>query len=128
MKNSTSPRHVGSQVVTWRQAPTWKNRERLHMNVVLIVLDSVGIGAAPDAAEYGDTGANTLAHLSSAAGGIHLPTLQQLGLGNIPALIPSGALIRGVPAVEQPRADYGANAGSIAGQRHDHRPLGNCGA
>jgi len=78
------------------------------MNVVLIVLDSVGIGAAPDAAEYGDTGANTLAHLSNAVGGIHLPIFQQLGLGNIPALIPSGALIHGVPAAEQPLADYGA--------------------
>ena len=78
------------------------------MKAILIVLDSVGIGAAPDAAEYGDTGANTLAHLSNAVGGIHLPILQQLGLGNIPALIPSGALIRGVPAAEQPLADYGA--------------------
>ena len=78
------------------------------MNVILIVLDSVGIGAAPDAAEYGDAGANTLAHLAEAVGGIHLPTLQRLGLGNIPALISSGAPIRGVPAAEQPLAGYGA--------------------
>jgi len=78
------------------------------MNVILIVLDSVGIGAAPDAAEYGDAGANTLAHLAEAVGGIHLPTLQRLGLGNIPALMPSGLPIRGVPAAEQPLAGYGA--------------------
>lgn len=78
------------------------------MNVILIVLDSVGIGAAPDAAEYGDTGANTLAHLAEAVGGIHLPTLQQLGLGNISALVPAGIPIRGVPAAEQPLAGYGA--------------------
>ncbi len=78
------------------------------MNVILIVLDSVGIGAAPDAAEYGDTGANTLAHLAETVGGIHLPTLQRLGLGNIPVMMPAGAPIRGVPAEEQPLASYGA--------------------
>ena len=78
------------------------------MKAILIVLDSVGIGAAPDAAEYGDAGANTLAHLAEAANGIHLPTLQRLGLGNIPALISSGEPLRGVPAVEQPLAGYGA--------------------
>lgn len=78
------------------------------MKIILIVLDSVGIGAAPDAAEYGDAGANTLAHLAEAAGGLHLPTLQRLGLGNIPALISSGTPIRGVPAADQPLAGYGA--------------------
>jgi len=78
------------------------------MKTILIVLDSVGIGAAPDAAEYGDAGANTLAHLAEAANGIHLPNLQRLGLGNIPALMPSGASLRGVPAAEQPLAGYGA--------------------
>ncbi|MFA5043298.1 MAG: phosphopentomutase [Kiritimatiellia bacterium] len=78
------------------------------MKTILIVLDSVGIGAAPDAAKYGDTGANTLAHLAEAAGGIRLPTLQRLGLGNIPALIPDGTPIRGVPAAEKPLAGYGA--------------------
>ncbi|MBU1736185.1 MAG: phosphopentomutase [Verrucomicrobia bacterium] len=80
----------------------------MRMNVILIVLDSVGNGAAPDAAEYGDAGANTLAHLAEAVGGIHLPILQQLGLGNIPALMPAGSPIRGVPAAEQPLAGYGA--------------------
>lgn len=78
------------------------------MHVMLIVLDSVGIGAAPDAAEYGDAGANTLAHLAKAVGGIRLPTLQRLGLGNIPALIPAGSAILGVPAAKQPLASYGA--------------------
>ncbi len=78
------------------------------MNVILIVLDSVGIGAAPDAAAYGDEGASTLAHLAEAAGGIRLPTLQRLGLGNIPGLLPAGSPIRGVPAVDQPLAGFGA--------------------
>lgn len=78
------------------------------MKAILIVLDSVGIGAATDAAEYGDAGANTLGHLAEACGGIHLPTLERMGLGNIPALIPAGMPIRGVPAVQQPLACYGA--------------------
>jgi len=78
------------------------------MNVILIVLDSVGIGAAPDATEYGDAGANTLAHLAEAVNGIHLPTLHRLGLGNIPALMPAGSPIRGVPPAEPPLAGYGA--------------------
>ena len=50
------------------------------MIAVLIVLDSVGIGSAPDAAEYGDTGASTLSHLAAAAGGLHVPTMQAMGL------------------------------------------------
>jgi phosphopentomutase len=51
--------------------------------VVLIVLDGIGIGALPDAREYGDEGANTLRHTAEAVGALHLPHLQKLGLGNI---------------------------------------------
>lgn len=51
--------------------------------VVLIVLDSVGIGALPDAADYGDAGANTLMHIDEAVGGLELVNLERLGLGNI---------------------------------------------
>lgn len=47
----------------------------------LIVLDSVGCGALPDASQYGDQGANTLAHVARAAGGLSLPNLEALGLG-----------------------------------------------
>ena len=75
---------------------------------ILIILDSVGIGAAPDAADYGDTGANTLVHTAEAAGGLHLNCLQSMGLGNIPALITPGLSIRGVPPAENPLASYGA--------------------
>lgn len=78
------------------------------MRAILIILDSVGIGAAPDAAEYGDAGANTLAHLAAAAGGLRLPALQGMGLGNIPALLPGGEPIAGVPPAREPSADYGA--------------------
>lgn len=78
------------------------------MKAVVIVLDSVGIGAAPDAAAYGDAGAATLPHCAAAAGGLRLPTFQQLGLGNIPALLPGGEAIAGVPPCAQPLGSYGA--------------------
>jgi phosphopentomutase len=51
--------------------------------VTMIVLDSLGIGALPDAAEYGDAGANTLAHILDALPGIQIPNLRALGLCNI---------------------------------------------
>ncbi|MDL2234796.1 phosphopentomutase [Christensenellaceae bacterium OttesenSCG-928-L17] len=50
---------------------------------ILIVLDSVGIGAMPDAAEYGDEGAHTLGNIFKARGSLHLPNLYRLGLANI---------------------------------------------
>jgi phosphopentomutase len=49
----------------------------------VIVLDGVGIGAAPDAAEYGDEGSDTLGNLARACGGLRLPRLERFGLGNI---------------------------------------------
>ncbi|HOK40027.1 MAG TPA: phosphopentomutase [bacterium] len=49
---------------------------------IIIVLDSVGIGAMPDAAEFLDEGANTLGNLAKAIGGLNLPNLEKLGLGN----------------------------------------------
>ncbi len=50
---------------------------------ILIILDSVGIGALPDAAEFGDKGANTLGNIYRTRGGINLPNLYALGLANI---------------------------------------------
>jgi phosphopentomutase len=52
----------------------------------VLVADACGVGALPDAGEYGDAGTNTLAHLAQLAGGLHLPTLARLGLGSIVAL------------------------------------------
>lgn len=75
---------------------------------ILLILDSVGIGAAPDADDYGDAGANTLVHTAEAVGGLHLNCLQKMGLGNIPALITPGVSIKGVPPAENPLASYGA--------------------
>jgi phosphopentomutase len=49
----------------------------------IIILDGVGIGEAPDAAKYGDTGSDTLGNVARAAGGLKLPRLERLGLGNI---------------------------------------------
>jgi phosphopentomutase len=77
------------------------------MRAFIIVLDSVGIGEAPDAAHYGDAGASTLAHTAEAAGGLNLPTLQSYGLGNIPG-ITGGLPLKGVPPTDTPLAGYGA--------------------
>lgn len=49
----------------------------------VLVIDACGVGALPDAAEYGDEGVNTLAHVAEAVGGLKLPTLASLGLGSI---------------------------------------------
>ena len=78
------------------------------MQAILMVLDSVGIGAAPDADVYGDAGANTLANLADAVGGVSVPTLARMGLGNIPGVLPSGRAIRGVSAADFPAASFGA--------------------
>jgi phosphopentomutase len=50
---------------------------------VIIILDGVGIGEAPDAADYGDTGSDTLGNVARVSGGLRLPRLERLGLGNI---------------------------------------------
>jgi phosphopentomutase len=52
----------------------------------VIVLDAVGAGALPDAGEYGDEGSNTLANVAKAVGGLDLPNLEALGLGNVQPL------------------------------------------
>lgn len=78
------------------------------MKVVLIVLDSVGIGIAPDQKDYDDVGAATLPHIGEAVGGLNLPTLQKIGLGNIPQVCPQPIEIPGVRSVAQPLASFGA--------------------
>jgi phosphopentomutase len=49
----------------------------------VVVLDACGVGALPDAGDYGDAGTDTLAHLADAVGGLELPTMAALGLGCI---------------------------------------------
>lgn len=50
---------------------------------VILILDGVGIGEAPDAADYGDAGSDTLGNVARACGGLELPRLERFGLGNI---------------------------------------------
>jgi len=69
------------------------------MTVTVIVLDSVGVGALPDADAFGDEGAHTLDH-TLAATGVQLPHLEAAGLGRI-------AGVASVPAVAEPTAAYG---------------------
>ncbi|HEY8296667.1 MAG TPA: phosphopentomutase, partial [Candidatus Baltobacteraceae bacterium] len=68
------------------------------VRVITIVLDSGGVGALPDAGQYGDAGgANTLGNVSRRLGGLHLPNFARLGLGNLTP-------IAGVPPATRPQA------------------------
>lgn len=71
--------------------------KRIH----LIVMDSVGIGEAPDAEAFGDKNSDTLGHIAKAMGGLNLPNLEAFGLGNI------RHDIQGIEPVEKPKAYYG---------------------
>jgi len=73
------------------------------MKAVVMVLDGVGIGEAPDAEAFGDVGSSTLANTAVVVGGLKLPHLQSLGLGNI-------GHIFGVPPSPSPLAFYGKMA------------------
>jgi phosphopentomutase len=79
----------------------------------VIVLDAVGAGALPDAADYGDAGTNTLAHVAEAVGGLDLPTLGALGLGNVTPL--AGVPLSDRPAVHGLLAPLGAGKDTTAG-------------
>lgn len=70
----------------------------MYKRIHLVVLDSVGIGEAPDAHEFGDEGANTLGHIAEVAG-LSVPNMQKMGLGNI-------APLKGIDPVESPKAYY----------------------
>jgi phosphopentomutase len=82
---------------------------KLHRAVV-VMIDSLGVGAAPDASAYGDEGADTLGHTALAVGGLELENLSAAGLGN---LHPDTA---GVPAVRQPSMAWGRMAEASAGK------------
>lgn len=77
--------------------------------IITIVLDSCGIGEMSDAAEYGDTGSNTIANIAKAVNGLNVPNLGQLGLGRIHP-------IEGVSADEAPIGNYGKMAELSAGK------------
>jgi phosphopentomutase len=72
-------------------------------NFFVIVLDGVGIGELPDAANYNDSGSNTLCNIAKQIGGLNLPNLEKLGLGNIKN-------ISGINKIKNPLASYGKMA------------------
>ena len=75
----------------------------------IIVLDGVGIGAAPDAAHYGDVGSDTLGNVSRAVGGMDLPNLERAGLGNI-------APLQGVSPTDKATGAWGLLVPASAGK------------
>ena len=81
----------------------------MRRRAVILVLDGVGVGAAPDAATYGDTGSDTLGNLARALGGLSLPNLAAAGLGNV-------APIEGVAPTASPEAAWGKMRPASAGK------------
>ena len=79
------------------------------MRAVILVADGVGCGGAPDAGAYGDAGADTLGNLARRVGGLRLPNLGALGLGNLTE-------IAGVPGEAKPRAAWGTMVERSAGK------------
>ena len=67
---------------------------------IVIVLDGVGVGEAPDAVDFGDEGSNSVGNTSRAVGGLNLPNMQEIGLGNITPIV-------GVPPRKDTRGAYG---------------------
>ncbi|KMY29718.1 phosphopentomutase [Lysinibacillus xylanilyticus] len=70
--------------------------EKIHV----VVLDSVGIGEAPDAANFGDVGSHTLGHIAEKMNGLTMPHMESFGLANIEQL-------QGMQATDKPKAYYG---------------------
>ena len=54
-----------------------------YQRIFTIVIDSLGVGAEPDAAQYDDEGSDTLGHISEQKPDLHIPHLQQLGIANL---------------------------------------------
>ncbi|GAE43387.1 phosphopentomutase [Mesobacillus boroniphilus JCM 21738] len=70
-----------------------------YKRVFLIVMDSVGIGEAPDAEKFGDKGSHTLGHIGEKMNGLNMPNMGKLGLSNIEE-------IKGIAPAEKPMAFY----------------------
>jgi phosphopentomutase len=78
-------------------------------NFFLIVLDGVGVGELPDADLYQDSGSNTLKNIANKVGGLNLPNLQKLGLGNIDNIL-------GINPINNPSASFGKMAEKSKGK------------
>ncbi len=76
---------------------------------MLVVLDGVGAGPNPDAHAYGDDGASSLEHCAQAVGGLELPNLGRIGLGNITPIL-------GTPPTENAQGSYGRMAETATGK------------
>ncbi len=81
----------------------------MRRRAIILVLDGVGIGAAPDTAAYGDAGSDTLGNVSRAVNGLRLPNLERMGLGNI-------ATVVGVAPVEHADSAFGSMYPRSAGK------------
>ena len=79
------------------------------LRILLLVCDSFGVGAAPDAAEYGDAGSNTVGHVAEAVGGLDAPNLARLGLGCLTET-------KGVPCDAAPGTAHGRLTERSAGK------------
>ncbi len=77
--------------------------------IIAIVMDSVGVGAAPDAYKYDDIGADTFGNIAKAVGGLHMPNIATLGMGNLHP-------IQGVEPSKSPLGYYGKMAEASAGK------------
>ncbi len=87
----------------------WDSRISAVQRVIIIVLDSVGVGAMPDAHLYGDEYSNTLGHIAEALNGLSLPHLESLGLGKVIS-------IKGVSPFIEPLGYYGKMSEISAGK------------
>lgn len=76
------------------------NRMNPFKKIHLVVMDSVGIGEAPDARDFGDEGSDTLGHIAEEMNGLTMPNMEMLGLSNIRE-------IKGINKVDTPKAFYG---------------------
>jgi len=77
-----------------------KIMNRPFKKIHVVVLDSVGIGEAPDAANFGDVGSHTLGHIAEKMNGLTMPQMESFGLANIEPL-------QGMQATDKPKAYYG---------------------
>src|SRR5262249_24087847 len=82
---------------------------RVMRRAAIVVLDGVGVGAAPDAVDYGDAGSDTLGNVSRAVGGMNLPNLAPVGLGNV-------APLEGVAPESAPQGGWGLMIPRSAGK------------
>ena len=89
-----------------------KYKMKKFKRIFVVVMDSVGIGAMPDAQRYGDGGTDTIGHTAAAVGGLSMPNMERLGYGNLHP-------IQGIHPQRDPQGYYR--------KRYDDRTLGDDG-